>query len=73
MGCQGLTENCIDTLSNAGSATLCELRVNVCADYAMGKIGRSQLVITHLMVGCVCCYTTDDGIDGVLEHGHKPA
>ena len=69
-----LTVNCIDKLSSAGSAVR-ELRVNVCADEAMRRIGRSHLFITHLLVGCLitrnCCQATEAGIDGLLDYGHK--
>ena len=72
--CDHLTVNCIDDLASAGSAVR-KLRVNVCADEAMRRIGRSQLFITHLMVGCKitrnCCQATDAGIDGLLDYGHK--
>ena len=72
-GCEGISVNCIGKLCVAGRCSYLEsLWVNVCADAAMAKIGRSELVIKHLMVGgCGCCQATDAGIDGLLEHGHK--
>ena len=70
-GCDDISENCIDKLSNAGSSVR-YLTVSICADNVLKKIGRSQLYITYLMVGCKrCCKATDNGIDGLLEHGHK--
>ena len=69
-GCRNVTANCIDILSNANS-DICELRVDVCADVAMEKIGRSSLLLSDLWVGCESscdsCVASDFGIDGLVN------
>ena len=70
-GCHCVTPNCIDLLSMSNSG-ISELRVSVCADMAMEKIGRSTLSISDLAVGCIySCPASDSGIDGLLN-GRKP-
>ena len=69
-GCR-ITSLCVDILSNARSK-ISRLKVSLCADNVLHRIGRSQLLLTHLTVGCAgCCKATDAGIDGLLKYGHK--
>ena len=70
-GCHRITSNCINILSNANSAVR-DLKVTLCADIAMEKIGRSTLSISSLTVGRNnCCAASDSGINGLLN-GRKP-
>ena len=73
-GCRSITLACIDILSSAGSCVR-DLRLSLCANPALEEIGSSQLLITRLTVGNRCCrnncYFSDEGIDGLLSHGHR--